>query len=83
MNANPIFNWQRGPRYVPKPGDAPDAASCPPVGIVDHPVHEDSSADAVPAAVMIEIGTACGHRLHISDACDPKALARLMGCLPG
>ncbi len=48
-------------------------------------MHDDSgtAADRVPAAGTIEIDTAGGHRLRISGAYDPEALARLIRGLSG
>ena len=70
LNANVIFKWLRDPRYAPA---------------VDRPMHDDSEAAAgpVPAAGTIEIDTAGGHRLRISGAYDPEALARLIRGLSG
>jgi len=85
MNANLIFKWLRDPRYAPEPAVEPDAACFLPVEIVDRPAHEDSSVaiDAVPTTGAIEINTAFGHRLRISGAYDPEALARLIRGLSG
>lgn len=85
MNANVIFKWLRDPRYAPEPLAEPDAACFLPVEIVDRPMHGDNEAAAgpVPAASRIEIDTVGGHRLRISGAYDPEALARLIRGLPG
>lgn len=85
MNANLIFKWLRDPRYAPEAPAEPDAACFLPVEIVDHPTHTDSETAAapVPAAGTIEIDTAGGHRLRISGAYDPEALARLIRGLSG
>lgn len=85
MNANVIFKWLRDPRYAPDPLAEPDAACFLPVEIVDRPMHDDSgtAAGPVPAASSIEIDTAGGHRLRISGAYDPVALARLIRGLSG
>jgi len=86
MNANLIFKWLRDPRYAPEPAE-PDAACFLPVEIVDRPMHDDgrAAADAAPApaAGTIEIDIAGGHRLRISGAYDPEALARLIRGLSG
>ena len=80
MNANLIFKWQRDPRYAPEASAEPDAACFLPVEIVDQPKHDNSgtAAGPEPAAGTIEIDTAGGHRLRISGAYDPEALARLI-----
>lgn len=85
MNANMIFKWLRDPRYTPEAGSgapaiAPDAAGFLPVEIVDRPRHEDPARaiDPVPVAGTIEIDIAGCHRLRISGAYDPDALARLI-----
>jgi transposase len=79
MNANLIFKWLRDPRYAPEPSAEPDEACFLPVEIGDRPLHDDSEAAAgpVPAAGTIEIDTADGHRLRVSGAYDPEALARV------
>jgi transposase len=80
-----IFKWLRDPRYTPEAGSgapaiAPDAGSFLPVEIVDRPRHDGASTaiDPAPAAGTIEIDIAGGHRLRISGAYDPEALARLV-----
>ncbi len=84
MNANLIFKWLRDPRYAPEPLAEPDAACFLPVEIVGRPFHDDSEAAAGPVTTgAIEIDTACGHRLRISGAYDPEALARLIRGLSG
>jgi transposase len=85
MNANVIFKLLRDPRYAPEPPAEPDAACFLPVEIVDRPMHDDDRAAArpVPAAGMIEIDTAGGHRLRISGGYDPEALAWLIRGLSG
>jgi transposase len=85
MNANLIFKWLRDPRYAPEPSAEPDEACFLPVEIGDRSLHDDSEAAAgpVPAAGTIEIDTARGHRLRVSGAYDPEALARLIRGLSG
>ena len=85
MNANLIFKWLRDPRYARDLPAEPDAACFFPVEIVDRPTHDDSgtAAGRVPAAGTIEIDIAGGHRLRISGAYDPEALARLIRGLSG
>lgn len=85
MNANLIFKWLRDPRYAPEPPAELDAACFLPVEIVDRPMRDDSEAapDPAPAAGMIEIDLAGGHRLRISGTYNPEALARLIRGLSG
>jgi transposase len=85
MNANLIFKWLRDQRYAPEPPAEPDAACFLPVEIVDRPLHDNdrAAADPVPLAGTIEIDIAGGHRLRISGAYDPEALARLIRGLSG
>ena len=85
MNANLIFKWLRDPRYAAEAPAEPDVACFLPVEIVDRPMHADpeAAADPAPAAGMIEIDLAGGHRLRISGAYDPEALARLIRGLSG
>jgi transposase len=85
MNANMIFKWLRDPRYTPEAGSgapaiAPDVARFLPVEIIDRPKHDEAprATDPVPAAGTIEIDVAGGHRLRISGAYDPDALAWLI-----
>ena len=85
MNANLIFKWLRDPRYAPEPPAEPDAACFLPVEIVDQPMHDDgkAAADPAPAAGMIEIDIAGGHRLRVCGSYGPEALARLIRGLSG
>ena len=46
-------------------------------------IDSEAAAGPVPAAGTIEIDTAGGHRLRISGAYDPEALARLIRGLSG
>lgn len=84
MNANLIFTWLRDPRFAPEPGSL-DAPCFLPVEIVDRSPHGDTlpATDPVLAAGTIEIEIAGGHRLRISGAYDPAALARLIRGLSG
>ncbi|TFL15884.1 IS66-like element accessory protein TnpA [Jannaschia formosa] len=79
MNANLNFKWLRDPRYAPEAPAELDEACFLPVEIVDRPIHDDSeaTAGAVPVAGTIEIDAVSGHRLRISGAYDPEALALL------
>lgn len=82
LNANLIFKWVRDPRFVP--GAAQCAAQAPcflPVEIVDHARHEAPRRNTTEG--QIEVDLAGGHRLRISGAYDPEALARLIRGLSG
>lgn len=81
MNANLIFKWLRDPRFAPALESATPAEPCfLPVEIVGRVHREDagSAGDARPAGGTIEIDISGGHRLRISGAYDPEALARLI-----
>jgi len=74
VNANQVFNWLKDPRFAVS-DRVEDTANFLPVEIVkhvEHPVSDDSK---------IEIALAGGHRLSISGAYDPEALARLLRSL--
>ena len=82
LNANMIFKWLRDARYAP--GPAPAAVDTPcflPVEIVDRAHFEVSRP--VKTDGQIEVELAGGHRLRISGAYDPEALARLIRGLSG
>ncbi len=83
MNANLIFKWLRDPRFAPEPEVATeesDAACFLPVEIVGQ-AHDEGATladDAGTISGTIEIDIAGGHRLRITGAYDPVALARLI-----
>ena len=82
LNANMIFKWVRDARYAP--GSAQAAVDAPvflPVEIVGRARLEE--ARPVKTDGQIEIEIAGGHRLRISGAYDPEALARLIRGLSG
>ena len=90
MNANMVFKWLRDPRYAPEAGavveeSVADAACFLPVEIIGRTESggADSHAEPMPAAGMIEIDIAGGHRLRINGTYDPDALARLIRGLSG
>ncbi|MDN5568523.1 MAG: transposase [Paracoccus sp. (in: a-proteobacteria)] len=85
LNANVVFKWLRDPRYTPDIAPALDGSPAEdafflPVEIVDRTRDDDASVaiDPVPAVGLIEIDIVGGHRLRISGAYDPEALARLI-----
>ena len=87
LNANMIFKWLRDTRYAP--GSEAGVADAPvflPVEIVRparlavaRPILPDS---ALPSCVL-EVEIAGGHRLRVSGAFDPEALAQLIRGLSG
>jgi len=70
VNANLLFKWLRDPRFCP--GDD-DVARFLPVEIVADPIEPE-----VVSCGTIEIIVHSGHRLNISGAFDPDAIARLV-----
>ena len=88
MNATLIFKWLRDPRFAPEPEVATEGMDAPcflPVEIVDQALDKDEPpvVEAGVAKGMIEIDIAGGHRLRISGAYDPEALAHLIRVLSG
>ena len=87
LNANMIFKWLRDARYAP--GSAQGAVDAPvflPVEIVN-PARVEAARPILPSNVLanglLEIELAGGHRLRVSGAYDPEALARLIRGLSG
>ena len=87
LNANMIFKWLRDARYAP--GSVQGAVDAPvflPVEIVN-PTRSEAARLVVPNSVLpdclLEIEIAGGHRLRVSGAYDPEALARLIRGLSG
>ena len=74
VNANQVFNWIRDPRFCPGDVAVSDATFLP-VDVVAEP--EPRSPQAAVAGSSIEIELANGHRLRVSGAFDPDAVARL------
>ena len=72
VNANQVFNWLKDSRF-PRSDTIEDAAKFLPVEIVSHVEHEANRP--VVDDGKIEIALAGGHRLSISGAYDPEALA--------
>ena len=78
VNANQIFNWLKDPRFAV----GKEVAAVPrflPIEIVEPVRHE--AERPVSAESKIEVALADGHRLSISGAYDPEALARLLRSL--
>ena len=87
LNANMIFKWLRDARYVPgSTQGALDAPEFLPVEIVK-PTRSEAVRPVLPNSVLpdclLEIEIAGGHRLRVSGAYDPEALARLIRGLSG
>jgi transposase len=80
VNANQIFNWLKDPRFAVS-SEVDDAANFLPVEIVSPVAHE--ATHPVADEGKIEIILAGGHRLSISGAYDPDALAHLLRSLSG
>ena len=86
VNANLVFSWLRDPRFAPDEGAVEEHAGFLPVEIIDacaEPDREFVEADAPAPAGRIELELAGGHRLRITGAYDPEALARLIRGLSG
>ena len=87
LNANMIFKWPKDTRYTP--GSVSVAADAPiflPVEIVN-PARSEVARAVLPASALpdclLEIEIAGGHRLRVSGAYDPEALAQLIRGLSG
>jgi transposase len=80
VNANQVFNWLKDSRFSGS-DKVEDTAEFLPVEIVRHVEHE--AARPLAGDGKIEIALAGGHRLSISGAYDPEALARLLRSLLG
>ena len=87
LNANMIFKWLRDARYAPgTTHGAVDAPMFLPVEIVN-PTCPAPALPMLPSTALpdclLEIESAGGHRLRVSGAFDPEALARLLRGLSG
>ena len=87
LNANMIFKWLRDARYAP--GSERGVADAPvflPVEIVN-PARSEVARPILPdsalANCLLEVEIAGGHRLRVSGAYDPEALAQLIRGLSG
>jgi len=87
LNASMIFKWLRDARYAP--GSEQGAADAPvflPVEIASPTRSEVARAilpDSALPSCLLEVEIAGGHRLRVSGAYDPEALARLIRGLSG
>ncbi len=87
LNANMIFKWLRDTRYAP--GSQSVVADAPvflPVEIVSPARSEVARAilpDSALPNCLLEVELAGGHRLRVSGAYDPEALAQLIRGLSG
>ena len=82
LNANMIFKWLRDARYAPGSAQGPvDVPVFLPVEIVS-PARSEVARPILPDSALpnclLEVDIAGGHRLHVSGAYDPEALAQLM-----
>lgn len=82
LNANMIFKWLRDTRYAP--GSQSVVADAPvflPVEIVS-PARSEVARSILPDSALpnclLEVEIAGGHRLRVSGAYDPEALAQLI-----
>ena len=87
LNANMIFKWLRDTRYAP--GSQSVVADAPvflPVEIVS-PARSEVARSILPDNALpnclLEVEIAGGHRLRVSGAYDPEALAQLIRGLSG
>lgn len=74
LNANMVHQWCKDERFRP----APDPAALLPVEVVDA---VDDVHRTRPVVTRIEITTRNGHRLVVTDAEDPTAIANLVRAL--
>jgi len=87
LNANMIFKWLRDARYAPRSAQGvADAPVFLPVEIVS-PARSEVARSILPDSALpnclLEVEIAGGHRLRVSGAYDPEALARLIRGLSG
>lgn len=86
VNANLVFSWLRDPRFAPGEEAVEEHVGFLPVEIIDgeaEPHREPAEADAPAPEGCIDMELAGGHRLRITGAYDPEALARLIRGLSG
>ena len=85
VNANLVFSWLRDPRFAPDEGAVEEHAGFLPVEIIDACAEPggEAEADAPAPEGCIDMELAGGHRLRITGAYDPEALARLIRGLSG
>ena len=74
VNANQVFNWLKDPQFAARPDDQ-DTARFLPVEVVE-PVRPAPMVDADRGEMVIDL--AGGHRLRVTGAYDPDALAALV-----
>ena len=82
LNANMIFKWLRDTRYAPgSQSVVSDAPVFLPVEIVS-PARSEVARSILPDSALpnclLEVEIAGGHRLRVSGAYDPEALAQLI-----
>ena len=82
LNANMIFKWLRDTRYAPgSQSVVSDAPVFLPIEIVS-PARSEVARSILPDSALpnclLEVEIAGGHRLRVSGAYDPEALAQLI-----
>ena len=80
VNANLVFSWLKDARFAPDEVAVEEHAGFLPVEIIDAGAAPDREAevDAPVPEGCIDMELAGGHRLRITGAYDPEALARLI-----
>ena len=73
VNANLVFKWLRDPRF--RPADE-DMAQFLPVEVLSEPVAPIFKPAGLDSKIEVQLSN--GHRLSISGAFDPDAVARLL-----
>ena len=83
VDASLVFSWLRDPRFEPDEAAVEEHVGFLPVEVVDAGAEPDRGPGAgAPAPEgCIDTELAGGHRLRITGAHDPEALARLIGGL--
>jgi transposase len=74
VNANQVFNWLKDPQFAALPDD-PDVARFLPVEVVE-PLQLAPETVADRSELVVDL--AFGHRLRVTGAYDPDALAALI-----
>ena len=78
VNANLVFSWLRDPRFSPDEATVEEHAGFLPVEIIDGDEGSGHAPSERAPEGCIDIELADGHRLRITGAYDPEALARLI-----
>ena len=78
VNANLVFSWLRDPRFAPDEAAVEEHAGFLPVEIIEEGTGLRYAADEPVPEGCIDMELVGGHRLRITGAYDPEALARLI-----